>query len=373
MGLLDQIKNIFGSSSTSGSVVGVDIGGSSIKIVQLSKGSHGKPVLETYGEVALGPYANLEVGTAARDLSPEVIGAALKELFVEAKVTSADVVMALPLSSTLLTVIELPDVGASKLAEIIPLEARKYIPTSVTEVALSHWVIPKVARAYKDPDEEERERQGVRTVDVLLAAVHNDVLKRYSDIARMAGARSAAFEIEVFSTMRAVFQREMRPVVVLDIGAAASKLLIIEEGVVRSAHLISVGGQDITQAISRGKKMSTSEAEEAKREFGLVGNPNDSALAEITRLAIDRVIGEASRIVRRYAQKNHVTIDRVVLAGAGSLVKGLPEVARSGFDAAVIYATTFERVESPSQLAPYLSDAGPEFAVAIGAALKKLQ
>lgn len=374
MSFLDQLKGLLsGGGSQSGSVLGVDIGGSSIKIVQLGKGSHGKPVLETYGEVALGPYANLDVGLAARDLPVETITAALKELLVESKVTSTDMVFALPLASTLLTVIELPDVGPGKLAEIIPLEARKYIPTAVTEVALSHWVIPKVVRAYKDPDEEEKEKQGIRTVNVLLAAVHNDVLKRYSDIARATGARAAAFEIEVFSSMRSLFQREMRPVAVLDIGAASSKLLIIEEGVVRSAHLLSVGAQDVTRAIASAKNVSIGQAEEIKREKGLAGDSSDPALAEITRLAIDRVLGEAARIIRRYAQKNHVAIDRVVLSGAGSLVKGLPEVAQSSFDAPTVYATTFDRLDTPATLAPYLSDAGPEFAVAIGAALKKFQ
>lgn len=355
----------------SDSVIGVDIGGSSVKIVQLGKGAHGKPVLQTYGEVALGPYANLDVGQAARDLPPEILSGILKELLIESKATATDMIIALPLASTLLTVIELPDVGPSKLAEIIPVEARKYIPTSVTEVSLSHWVIPKVVRTYKDPDEEERERQGIRTVNVLLAAVHNDVLKRYSSLAQAAGARSAAFEIEVFSTIRAILGREMRPVVILDVGAASSKLLIIEEGVVRSAHLLSAGGQDITQAIARAKNITMGEAEELKREWGLAGNPADPALAEIMRLSADRVLGEAARIVRRYAQRNHIVMDRVILSGAGSLIKGLPEVAQSAFDASIVYATTFDRLETPAQLAPYLADAGPEFAVAIGAALKK--
>ncbi len=370
MGIFDSITKVFGGNSVE-SVVGIDIGASAAKVMQLKRGTP-KPILETYGEIALGPYGGMEVGQAVANLPVPIIVDALKGLFEEAKVTSRDFVFSLPLSSTLLTVIELPDVGPSRLAEIIPIEARKYIPMNVNEVSLSHWIIPKAVRTYVDPDEEERLKNGPPKVDVLLAAVHNDVLNRFSEIAKGLNAKSAAFEIEAFSTIRAVMGRESQPVAILDIGAASSKLIIVEEGVVRGAHLISVGSQEVSSALARAHNVPMIQAEEMKREYGLLGNPNDPAVAEISRLAIERVLGEAVRIVRRYAQQKHVAINRIVLSGAGSLIKGLPDVARGGFDCPIVYGDSFARLETPQQLAPYLADAGPEFAVSIGLALRKL-
>lgn len=370
MSILDQLGKLFGDKGNA-SVVGVDIGGSSAKVMQVKRGSP-KPILETYGEIALGPYAGVEVGQAAMNLPVPTIVEALKGLFKEANVTATDMVFSLPLSSTLLTVIELPDVGEKRLAEIVPIEARKYIPMNVNEVSLSHWVIPKAVRNYVDPDEEERAKSGPPKVDVLLAAVHNDILKRFTDIATGLGAKSFSFEIEAFSTIRAVMGRESQPVAILDIGAASSKLVLVEDGVVRGAHLLSVGSQEVTQALARAHNVTLLEAEEMKREYGLIGNPNDPAIAEIARLAIERILGEAVRIVRRFAQQHHVTMNRIILCGAGSLIKGLPDVARGGFDCAIVYSDSFSRLTTPPQLAPYLADAGPEFAVALGLALRKM-
>jgi type IV pilus assembly protein PilM len=370
MGIFDQLGKLF-SGNTSESVVGIDIGGSSAKVMQVRRAMP-KPILETYGEIALGPYGGAEVGQAVQSLPVPMIVEALKGLFDEAKVTSRDMVFSLPLSSTLLTVIELPDVGAARLAEIVPIEARKYIPMNVSEVSLSHWVIPKAARAYVDPDEEERLKNGPPKVDVLLAAVHNDVLARFSEIAKGLGAVNASFEIEAFSTIRAVMGRESQPVAILDIGAASSKLIIVEEGVVRGAHLLSVGSQEVTSALARAHNVPLIQAEEMKREYGLLGNPNDPAIAEIARLSIERILGEAVRIVRRYSQQKHVSMSRIILSGAGSLIKGLPDVARGGFEVPIVYGDSFARLQTPPQLAQYLGDAGPEFAVALGLALRKL-
>src|SRR4051812_17165008 len=98
------LKNLFGSKSMS--VVGVDIGSSSIKIVQLArKGS--QAILETYGELSLGPYGGVEVGRST-SLTPEKIAEALTDVLRESKTTSSSVGLAIPFGSSLITAIEMP-------------------------------------------------------------------------------------------------------------------------------------------------------------------------------------------------------------------------------------------------------------------------
>ncbi len=353
-----------------GAYVGVDIGASFVKVVQLHKKGN-KAVLDTYGEIALGPIAGLEVGQAT-NLPVDKLVEGIKDLFAEAKVTSRDIVFSIPLTSTLLTVIEMPDLGDAKLKEMIPLEARKYIPTSVSEVSLSHWIIPKLNRTYIDPDEAERNKNAPAKVDVLLAAVHNDVLEKYRDIATKVGATNAAFEIEIFSTIRAVLGHDTSPSMILDIGAANTKVVLVEEGIVRSSHLINVGSQDVTLALSRARSVSMLQAEEIKREFGLPGDPADPTIAEITRLAIERILSEANRILTKYQHEKRVTIGKVILTGGGSLMKGLLELAGRNFETTVVFGNAFERVEAPAVLEPLLKESGPEFAVALGLAFRKL-
>ncbi|MDO8521650.1 MAG: pilus assembly protein PilM [bacterium] len=352
-----------------GSFVGIDIGGAFIKVVELAK-KDDKVILKTYGEAALGPLSGLEVGQTAL-LPAEKLAEAMIGLFREANVISRDVIFSIPLTSTLLTVIEMPDVGDEKLKEMIPLEARKYVPTPLAEVSLSHWVIPRSAPVYIDPDSETKNKEAPPSVEVLLAIVHNDVIAKYNTIAEQIGATSVSYEIEVFSTIRATLGRDSAPTMIMDIGAGNTKVALVEEGVVRSSHLINAGSQDVTAALSHAKGISMLKAEEIKREFGLPGDPNDPSTAEITRLAADRIFAEADRIFARYQREKRIAIGKVILSGGGSLMKGVFELAQSSFGTTVVYGNAFAEIEAPAVLLPLLKEAGPEFAVAVGLALRK--
>jgi cell division ATPase FtsA len=159
---------------------------------------------------------------------------------------------------------------------------------------------------------------------------------------------------------------------ILDIGAATTKVVLVEEGVVRSSHLITVGSQDITLALSRSRGISMLEAEEMKRDFGLPGMPEDPTVAEIVRLAVERIFSEVSRVFQHHQQEKHVTIGRVILTGGGVLIKGMLPLAQKNFDTSVEYGNAFEKVEAPALLLPLLKESGPEFSVAIGLALREL-
>src|SRR3990167_10289295 len=122
------------------SVLGIDIGASSAKVVQL-RTSRGAAILETYGEIALGPYAQQPIGKALK-LSPEKTAEAITDLMREANVTARVGGLSIPFSSSLVTVLDLPKVDNETLKRIVPIEARKYIPIPASEVTLDWFVIP---------------------------------------------------------------------------------------------------------------------------------------------------------------------------------------------------------------------------------------
>ena len=124
--------------------------------------------------------------------------------------------------------------------------------------------------------------------------------------------------------------------------------------------------------LSRSKGISVLRAEELKREYGLLGDPRDPSIAEITRLSVERIFAEANRILSRYQHEKRVNVSKVYLTGGGVLMKGTLDLAQKSFDTSVVYGIAFEKVEAPAVLEPLLKDAGPEFAVAIGLALRKL-
>ncbi len=366
MSFLDTLSNFFNKKETS--VLGVDIGMSAIKVVQIKK-KKGRAVLETYGELATGPYSGIEVGRAV-SLPMEKIAGALKDILKESNVTTKSCGIAIPLSSSFITLIRLPAVDEKKLAEIVPLEARKYVPLPISEVLLDWWVIPSDDSLPVSIGEAQGEK--VNGLDVLIVAIHNEALQKYSDISSGSGITPSFFEIELFSTLRSALVAGIESQVVLDIGAATSKLFIVERGVLKVSHTINRGSQDITLAISKSMNIPVGDAENLKRDFGLTPNPERPDLSEIVMLTLDYIFYEANRVILNYEKKFNKPIGKIVLSGGGSLLKGLIQLASNNFQTEVVLADPFQKLETPAFLKDVLKEAGPEFSVAIGLALRKL-
>lgn len=356
-------------------MLGIDIGSSSIKVVQLRK-KGGKAVLETYGELALGPYAGIEIGRAT-SLPNEKIVEALRDLLKESNVTTKSCGISISAGSSLLSFIRMPEMDPKQLANMIPIEARKYIPVPITEVALDWWIIPKqevsVSEFEKAPAPGALEPQKEKGVDVLLVVIHNDVLNRLNQLSKDSDLHATFYEIEIFSSMRSVIDQNLESVMVFDMGAGTTKLYIIEKGILRSSHTINRGSQEITLALSRSLGASIGDAEHIKRTIGLSPEPDNKNVKEIISLNLDYIFSETNRVIGSYERKYNKSISKVILTGGGSLLKGFLDLARVRFQTEVVLGDPFAKTEAPAFLEPVLRTAGPEFAVAIGIALRKLQ
>lgn len=358
MGFLDTL---FGKKKST-SVLGVDIGSSSLKVVQLRR-EGGTAVLETYGEIALGPYAGAEVGQAT-NLPAEKIAQTLTDLLREANVTTKDAGLSIPFSRSLLTLVELPrrdDPEEQKT--VISLEARKYIPVPVQEVQLDWFVVPEAIP----------EGGAVPTkVKVLLVAVHNDELSLLQQVVEQSGLTASFYEIEIFSTIRSVVDEPVKPVMVLDIGASATKVYVVERGVVALSHNIRQGGQDVTRTIASAHGLEMAKAESLKKEHGFSQGsaPYDRKTVE---LVFSRIFDEARRAQTRYETAHQKAVSTIVLTGGGGVTKELAAYAQSFFSIEVRVADPFAKTAAPAFMRPVLQEIGPEFAVAVGLALRKLE
>jgi len=353
------LGGLFGANKSGESVIGIDLGSSSLKVVQLRRQA-GRAVLETYGELALGPYAGSEIGQAT-NLSAEQITETLKDLIREAKVTTTSAGVSIPFARSLLTVVDLPRrKSPEEQKTVIELEARKYIPVPVAEVQLDWFIIPD-----QDPAGDARTDK----VSVLLVAVHNDELKLLEGVVKGAGLSASFYEIEIFSTIRAVVDEPVKPVMVLDIGASSTKCYVVEHGIVQLSHTITAGSQDITQAIAAADNVPIKRAEQMKKEIGL--GTGDSVKAS-SELVFGRIFAEARRVLVQYETAHQKSIAGIVLTGGGGVTKQLGAYAQSAFSIAVKVADPFAKTEAPAFIRPVLEEIGPEFAVAVGLALRKL-
>ena len=375
---LNQAKQMFEKAvlqKHDESILGVDIGSSAIKVVQL-KNDQGVATLETYGEIALGPYAESDVGQAT-NLPSKKLAEALRTLLKEASVTTQTCGVAVPFASSLVKLIEVPPLDVQKLATVIPIEARKYIPVPISEVQLDYFVVPETEQKLflGAKDIEGLESQEIKTRLVLIVAMHNETLRKYTDTIKLAGLNPSFYEIEVFSNIRSTVAHSLAPVAIIDLGAATSKLYLVELGIILASHVIPTGSQDITRSLSKSSHISIAKAEEIKRQAGiLVGVTNNDAarISHTATLTMEQIFAEARRVLLGFQKKYNKVITKVVLTGGGATLKGLPEFARQQLELEIELAQPFSHVQAPAFLEETLKDAGPDFAVAVGVALRKL-
>lgn len=358
------------------SVVGIDLGLSSVKIVQLRREKE-HAVLETYGELAGGPYSGLSIGQAVQ-LVDEKIVEMLKDLIKESGITAKDVVLSIPLRSSFVTLIKVPLMSDAEINQMVPYEARKYIPVPVDEVVLDWWAIPEGFVQTKEGDSPSDESiepgQNVqkRTVSILLVAIHKETIEKYKTIMESVGLSVRALEIEVFSIARSLLARELAPILLVDFGASSAKITVVDYGIVRSSHSIDRGSQDITMTISRALGIDFTRAEEMKREIGLSLRPEHREVHGVIEPMLNHIFSNALRVVQDYQRRHNRSINRVILVGGGSKMYGLVDYAVKKFGIETTLGDPFRRVQYPAFLQPVLKEIGPSFAQAIGLAIREL-
>lgn len=344
-------------SSVKGSVIGVDIGASAIKIVQL-KNAKGIPTLETYGELQLGPYEGVEVGRNTHLPLQKTIEA-LIDILREAGTTGKEVAFALPYNSSFINIVTLPTIDTEQVASMIPIEARKYIPLPLTQVSLDWFVL--------GTNEAEKSMQ------VLILATHAETLTKYSAVMAGAGLSSISQEVEVFSSIRSTATLKDEHIGIIECGASSTRLYIIEKGVIKKTHSILMSGVEITRSLSTTLNISFEEAEEQKRLFGIQGNSDDPRVQKAVLAVLERGLRELHTVLARYEESNAIKIQKIITSGSGALLKGLTPYVGDMFSVPVVQADPFAKVAYPAFLEDTLKEAGPSFAVAVGVALHAFQ
>ena len=364
---MSLLSDIFKKKNTS--ALGIDIGSSSIKVVQLQKRGD-KAILQTYGELSLGPYGGVSIGQST-NLSTEKITQAMTDLLAEKEVAISTRVcgLAIPFKASLLSIIEMPAIGQKELTSMVPIEARKYIPVPITDVTLDWSIIPK-SEVEEIPVIKGENK--IKTVNILLVAIHNNIINQYKEIVSKTDLNAKFFEIEVFSSMRAILEGVQGPLMIFDMGASTTKLYMVDRGLIQHSHTINRGSQDMTANIGRTLNVSIEEAEVIKRSIGLGKTVDGIDLSETVSVVADSIFSEANRFLFEFQKKNNKNIKSVFLTGGGSALRGFRDLAAQNFKVEVVSGNPFEKVEVPAFLENILKETGPEFTVAVGCALRCL-
>ncbi len=370
MSFIESLNGIF--SKKGDTYVGIDIGSSSIKTVQLKK-EKGRILLETYGEVALGPYQDPENGVAGQLTNLEInkLTEALKNLLEQANVTAKNALISVSSATSLIFILKVPSLAQRELAGVVQNEARKYIPVPLTEVSLDWWIIPD-KEIYGEDEVFGSEKK--KDVDVLVAAVRNEVVERYNIVSQeLAKFSSTRYEIETFSAVRGSFKHELSPVMMLDFGASGVRLSIVEHGVVRKFRAISRGSAYLTSSLQKSLEMEFIEAEKIKKEVGLNKNHPHSEAYNIIQTGVNYIFSEIQNVIFDFEKEYKKPISKIILTGGGARLPQFREQLESKYNITTVFSDPFSKAMSPDFLGAVLEDAGPEFAVAVGLALQGVE
>ncbi len=362
------LKNIFSGEKSplntifkTPSFVGIDIGLDSVKVVQLKKEDE-HAVLETYGQLKSAGYLKTPdtAATASgvlRFVDDDIISM-LKDVLKEAKVTSKSAAMSIPAHTSFITLAELPKVPPNERASVLSFEARRYIPIPQAEV-FTNWVVIE--------GEEESPR-----MKVLFVAVPRDVVAKYQRVAKAVGLDLRAIEIDSFSSVRSLVGTDRAPTLLIHLNSQATTASIIDEGIIRVNHTIDRGQESFTGALATGLNVSRERAEELKNEIGLSENIEQQDIVSILQPLVEMIFREIERIMIAYNRETERKIEKVILTGGGSRLKGVVEYAAKVFGLEVSVGNSFRKTVYPKFMQPILRDVSPHFSVAVGLALREI-
>lgn len=328
-------------------MLGVDIGSSSIKIVQIERGE--TPKLETYGMVDIPE----PISSQTTDEMVHKIAELLSNLMSRAGVTTKECTMSLPNSAVFTSVIDMPKMGDKEMESAMQFEAKKYVPLPFSEVTLSWTVIS--------------ENEDGASSKVLLIAVPKQIRDIYVKLFQLAGLNLDIIEIEALSLIRSLVVDKTKNDVIIDIGAKVTSLNFIKGGTLQLTRNLSIGGDTITDRVAQALNLSVPRAEQFKRDFGLRGT---DFLPEAVKPVLSVIKGEANQIVSLYRTHNVLT-DRIVLVGGGAQLPGIVEYFTAELGVPAVLGDSLSRITYDESIKSILSRYSLLLPIAIGLGLRQ--
>ncbi|MBU3896155.1 type IV pilus assembly protein PilM [Patescibacteria group bacterium] len=340
-------------------MVGVDIGTSSIKIVEISKWGGGR-TLENYGEMKSASFfRDSSSQTGSNLLSAGFISKAMKAILDEARIKTKAAIFSIPDYSTFFVSFDLPPLTEKEVSEAVRFNAPQYVPLPISETTLD-WKIISGTPGNKQP------------MKVLVAAVANQIVQEYQRIAQMAGLQLYALEAEALSIVRALVKDNKMTICLLDIGTQSTTVNIIEHGVLKKSHSLdfSTGGQ-MTYSIASALDKSYTEAEDIKIKDGLLSSNEN--IKNTLYLQVDPLLTEVKKIISEYSQYEQKEVQEIYLAGGTANLPGLKEYFAEALDRKVQIPNCFSDFLTAPILEETLAEMSPRFCVAVGVALSGLK
>lgn len=346
--------------SKSKNLVGLDIGSSAIKLIELKEKKAGSYQLLKIGIEPLSPEAIVDGSIMDSSMVVETI----QRLNTAQGVKNSSYATSLSGHSVIIKKISLPAMSAEELAESIQWEAEQYIPFDINDVNLDYVPL-------STPGAGEN-------IDVILVAVKKEKINDYTSVISQTGKTAMLVDVDAFAVQNCYEMNydvdEGKVLALVNIGASVTNVNVLSGTTSLFWRDITFGGNQYTDAIQRELNLSFSEAESLKRGE-TVGDHTIQQVIPILNSVSEDFAGELRKTLDFFtATSGAERVDSVMLAGGGSGVLNLDSILRDKFGIPVEIMNPLKNITfNESEFNPeWVSEVGPSMAVAVGLAIRKL-
>ena len=343
----------FGSKT----IVGLDVGSSSIKAVELRKGRNGIEV----AHLGLEPLAP-DIVVDSMIVDSGTVSSAISKLFIDNQIKTKSVATAVSGHSVIVKKISLPSMSDQELAETIQKEAAQHIPFDLADVNLDYQILSEDA--------------GNPQMDVLLVAVKKDKILNYTNVLSMAGKTPAIVDIDALALQNCYeYNYEPAPgqvVALLNLGASVMNINIVKGTTPLFPRDVSVGGHQYTDSLQKELDLSFDDAESLKLG-NKVGTVSEDAKTPILQQVTEIIVLEIQKTFDFFrATASGENIQRIYVAGGTARVPGLVDLLREEFAVPVEEMYPFRKVViNPARYnEDEIREMAPRLAIAVGLALR---
>lgn len=340
--------SIFGGPSN---FFGLDIGTQSVRLVQL-KGMGQKLALTSYGSAPL--PAGLTQSDSKLDL--QKLAKIIDQLAKKCQIDTKNVVSAIPGTSVFNAVVTLPPMNQSDLVNAIRYQAEQNIPLKLEEVKYDWQVIKQ------DPTTKE--------LTVMIIAAAKGKVDQMMQLFEYADLNVMALETATVAMARSLSSPEDPLVLLLDIGATTTEIAVVENGILSQTRSFPLGGFAMTRAIGQNLGLEMDQAEQFKAKFGLSQDKLEGQVYKVVEPVLRNILDEAVRSVNFYQEQSGKKITRVILTGGTTRLPMMAEYIKAYTALEVVFGNPWSKVSYQSSMSDNLNQVAPEFATAVGLAMR---
>jgi len=339
-------------------VIGIDIGSSSIKLVQLKEHKGGYQLVNA-GIIPLPPEAIVD-NTLMDSLSiVEVLKGITSSLGVKIK----DVACSISGNSVIIRKISLPAIPPEELEDQISWEAEQYIPFDINDVNIDFQIL--------GPDSIDPSK-----MNVLLVASKKDIINDYLAVFSEAGLRLSVVDVDSFAVQNAFeinYDIEVNDVLALiNVGAGITNINIIRDGITLFTRDVQLGGNLYTEEIQKQLGVSGVEAESLKM---LAYENKNADLYDVIGKVNDTITQEIKRSLDFYnSTANDDKITKIFISGGCSKMYKLSDNISEKLGLPVEIINPFAKLHYAEKDfdSEYLQEIGPLMAVSVGLAIRRV-